>query len=117
MLAPNNVDGYSIASAGDGDLHAFDDLTRDEQHPMFQVNLAYQWTYDFQPIDFIAKLPPIVPPPRAHLTRFHGIFAPNAKLRAQLTPSGRGNGPPGDEQSTDASTDHRTLNERRRSMT
>ena len=23
----------------------------------------------------------LVPPPRAHLTRFHGVFAPNAKLR------------------------------------
>jgi len=36
------------------------------------------------------KLAALVPPPRAHLSRFHGVFAPNAKLRAQLTPSGRG---------------------------
>ncbi len=61
-----------------------------------------------EPIDFIAKLAALVPPPRAHLTRFHGIFAPNAALRAQLTPSGRGKRPPGDVASTDASTDHRT---------
>jgi hypothetical protein len=30
---------------------------------------------EFEPIDFIAKLAALVPPPRAHLTRFHGIFA------------------------------------------
>jgi hypothetical protein len=38
---------------------------------------------EFEPIDFIAKLAALVPPPRAHLTRFHGVFAPNARLRAQ----------------------------------
>ncbi len=48
---------------------------------------------EFEPIEFIAKLTALVPPPRAHLTRFHGEFAPNANLRAQLTPSGRGNRP------------------------
>ncbi|MFN9656738.1 MAG: transposase [Dolichospermum sp.] len=48
---------------------------------------------EFEPIDFIAKLAALVPPPRAQLTRFHGIFAPNANLRAQLTPSGRGRRP------------------------
>ncbi|MCI1709236.1 MAG: transposase [Chiayiivirga sp.] len=41
---------------------------------------------EFEPVEFIAKLAALVPPPRAHLTRFHGIFAPNANLRAQLTP-------------------------------
>jgi hypothetical protein len=72
---------------------------------------------DFEPVDFIAKLAALVPPPRAHLTRFHGIFAPNASLRAQLTPSGRGKRAPTGAESTEASTDHRTPIERRRSMT
>jgi hypothetical protein len=45
---------------------------------------------EWDPVDFIAKLAALVPPPRARLTRFHGVFAPNAALRAQLTPSGRG---------------------------
>jgi hypothetical protein len=35
---------------------------------------------EFEPIDWIAKLAALVPPPRAHLTRFHGIFAPNASV-------------------------------------
>jgi len=39
------------------------------------------------------KLAALVPPPRAHLTRFHRVFAPNAALRAKLTPSGRGKRP------------------------
>jgi hypothetical protein len=54
----------------------------------------------------------LVPPPRAHLTRFHGIFAPNANLRAQLTPSVRGK-----DATADANADLRTPDERRRSMT
>jgi len=72
---------------------------------------------DFEPVDFIAKLAALVPPPRAHLTRFHGIFAPNAAFRAQLTPSGRGKRPATDAESTEASTDHRTPIEHHRAMT
>jgi len=58
-----------------------------------------------------------VPPPRAHLTRFHGVFAPNANLRAQLTACGRGKRPPADEASTGANSDHRSPDEKRRAMT
>ncbi len=35
-----------------------------------------------EPADFMARLAALVPPPRAHLTRFHGVFAPHAALRA-----------------------------------
>ena len=45
-----------------------------------------------EPLDFIARLAALVPPPRQHLTRFHGVFAPHAALRAALTPAGRGSG-------------------------
>ncbi len=41
----------------------------------------------FEPIDFTAKLAALVPPPRAHLTRFHGILTPGilpSALRASL---------------------------------
>ena len=31
------------------------------------------------PIDFIARLAALVPRPRAHLTRYHGVFASNCK--------------------------------------
>ena len=32
----------------------------------------------FEPEDFIARLAALVPRPRAHLLRYHGLFAPNA---------------------------------------
>jgi hypothetical protein len=46
----------------------------------------------FEPLDFIARLAALVPKPRVNLTRFHGVFAPNSKHRALVTPSGRGKG-------------------------
>lgn len=47
----------------------------------------------FNPLDFIARLAALVPKPRVNLTRFHRVFAPNSKLRWQVTLSGRGKRP------------------------
>jgi hypothetical protein len=44
----------------------------------------------FEPLDFMARLAALIPRPRANLTRFHGVFAPNSKHRALVTPSKRG---------------------------
>ncbi len=44
----------------------------------------------FEPLDFIARLAALVPRPRVNLTRYHGIFAPNSRWRALITPAGRG---------------------------
>jgi hypothetical protein len=38
------------------------------------------------PLDFIARLCALVPPPYFHLTRFHGLLAPNCALRAEVVP-------------------------------
>ena len=46
----------------------------------------------FEPLDFIAKLVALVPKPRVNLTRYHGVFAPNSKYRALVTPAKRGKG-------------------------
>lgn len=46
----------------------------------------------FEPLDFIAKLAALVPKPRANLTRFHGVLAPNSKHRIHVTPAKRGKG-------------------------
>jgi hypothetical protein len=46
----------------------------------------------FEPLDFISRLVSLIPKPRVNLTRFHGIFAPNSKYRALVTPSKRGKG-------------------------
>nr|WP_252361447.1 transposase [Pseudomonas asiatica] len=73
---------------------------------------------EWDAVDFIAKLAALVPPPRAHLTRFHGVFAPNANLRAQLTPSGRGKRPAGDAVPVDVSAhdEPRSPEQKRRAM-
>ena len=55
----------------------------------------------FEPLDFISKLASLIPPPRIHLTRFHGLYAPNAKYRRLITPSKRGNGDPSTSLSAD----------------
>lgn len=40
----------------------------------------------FTPLEFIEKLVALIPQPRIHLTRFHGVLAPHHKLRAQVVP-------------------------------
>ena len=46
----------------------------------------------FEPLDFIARLAALVPKPRGNLTHFHGVFAPNSRDRAAVTPAKRGKG-------------------------
>jgi hypothetical protein len=38
----------------------------------------------FEPLDFVARLAALVPRPRTHPVRYHGVFAPNARHRALL---------------------------------
>jgi hypothetical protein len=53
-----------------------------------------------EPLELMARLAALLPPPRMHLTHFHGVFAPHSKLRAAATPAQRGMGaathPPAD---------------------
>jgi hypothetical protein len=39
------------------------------------------------PLDFMQRLAALVPRPRLHLIRFHGVLAPHAKLRSEIIPS------------------------------
>ena len=39
--------------------------------------------------EFMQRLAALVPHPRLHLIRFHGVLAPHAKLRAAIVPGGR----------------------------
>jgi hypothetical protein len=66
----------------------------------------------FEPLDFIARLAALVPKPRVNLTRFHGVFAPNSKHRALVTPAKRGKG-----NNAKVSDEPPTPAERRASMT
>jgi len=43
----------------------------------------------FEPEDFVARLAALVPKPRAHLTRYHGVFAPASPDRAKIVPGTR----------------------------
>ena len=40
----------------------------------------------FSPLDFLSKLAALVPRPRHNLVRYHGIFAPNSKMRKLILP-------------------------------
>jgi hypothetical protein len=46
----------------------------------------------FEPLDFLARLAALVPSPGVNVMRYHGVFAPNHRLRAQIVPSRRGRG-------------------------
>lgn len=37
-------------------------------------------------VELLRTLAPLIPPPRFHLLRFHGVFAPNAKARPLVVP-------------------------------
>jgi len=43
----------------------------------------------FEPEDFMARLAALVPKPRAHLTRYHSVFAPASPDRPQVVPRTR----------------------------
>ena len=68
----------------------------------------------FGPLVFIAKLAALVSRPRVNLTRFCGVFAPNSKHRALVTPAKRGRG--NKAKATDEEQD-RTPAEQRVAMT
>ena len=48
------------------------------------------------PLEFMQRLAALVPRPRLHLIRFHGVLAPNAGLRAAIVP-GPAKSEPADE--------------------
>lgn len=45
-----------------------------------------------EPLDFIDRLAALVSKSRVNLKRFHGVFAPNSKHQALVTPVKRGKG-------------------------
>ena len=51
------------------------------------------------PLEFMQRLAALVPRPRLHLLRFHGVLAPNARLRGAIVPGpARNTSVPSDEQ-------------------
>jgi hypothetical protein len=57
----------------------------------------------FTPVELLRKLATLVPPPRSNLVRFHGVFAPGAKLRPFLLSQAPGTAPAAPARSVSAS--------------
>ena len=41
---------------------------------------------ELDPVELLRRLATLVPPPRAHVTRFHGVFGPASKWRSEVVP-------------------------------
>jgi hypothetical protein len=41
---------------------------------------------DLHPFDLLARLCALIPPPRMHMVRYHGVLSAHAKLRAEVVP-------------------------------
>ena len=42
-----------------------------------------------EPLDFVRRAVALIPPPRANLTRYHGVVAPGSTLRSEVVPTRR----------------------------
>lgn len=40
----------------------------------------------FDPLELVEKVVALIPPPRANLLRYHGLLAPNSKVRSKIVP-------------------------------
>ena len=102
-----DIDGFSLHAAvrcGAVDRQGLEQLCRTITRPALanervQTNAAGQvvlklktaWSDGtthlvMSPLEFMQRLAALVPRPRLHLIRFHGVLAPNAKLRALVVP-------------------------------
>ena len=65
---------------------------------------------ELTPFEFLNRLADLVPPPRKHRHRYHGVFAPNHRLRKAVTSLAVGNGGKRGDTATGghASDDHAT---------
>lgn len=102
-----DISGFSLHAAvrcGADDRQALEQLCRYITRPALanervQTNAAGQVVLKLKaawrdgtthlvmsPLEFMQRLAALVPRPRLHLIRFHGVLAPNAKLRALVVP-------------------------------
>ena len=104
-----DIDGFSLHAAvgcGADDRQALEQLCRYITRPALayervQCNAAGQVVFKLKtawrdgathlvmsPLEFMQRLAALVPRPWLHLIRFHGVLAPNAKMRALVVPQG-----------------------------
>lgn len=102
-----NRDGFSFNAAVACQPHQRDRLERlcryitrpavclDRLHLREDGQVQYQLKHPFSngtthvvfsPLDFLSKLAALIPRPRHHLVRYHGVLAPNARMRKHVVP-------------------------------
>jgi len=64
----------------------------DDEHRHIHVRLKRAWSDGtthlvLSPTELVEKLVPLIPPPWLHRVRYHGVLAPNAKLRSAVAPA------------------------------
>ena len=82
---PANLISESVSSA-------YADTLRDRRFVLIDSTLKNSFRNGathilFSPLDFLGKLAALIPRPRHHLVRYHGIFAPNARIRKRIVPT------------------------------
>ena len=108
-----DINGFSLHAAvrcGADDRNSLEQLCRTITRPALanervQCNAAVQGVLKLKtpwhdgtthlvmsPLAFMQRLAALVPRPRLHLIRFHGVLAPNAKLRATVVSQGPNDG-------------------------
>ena len=62
-------------------------------HPDGRVRLSFKAAWKdgthavlLDPLDFIGRLCALIPPPRVHMIRYHGVLAGRASARAEIVP-------------------------------
>ncbi|MCP5041159.1 MAG: hypothetical protein GY944_09010 [bacterium] len=75
-------------------------LERLEQHPDGRVRIRFKNAWKdgthavlLEPLDFISRLCALIPPPRFHMLRYHGVLAGHSKDRADVIAQRAGDEP------------------------
>jgi hypothetical protein len=89
-----NQDGFSLNAAVSCLPHQRDRLdrlsTEANGRVIYELKCPFKdgtTHFVFEPLECLAKLAALIPRPRAHLTRYHGLLAPNAKYRKLVVPT------------------------------
>jgi hypothetical protein len=60
---------------------------RSENGPALSANVREVLV--LEPRELLRRMATLVPPPRAHLVRYHGVFGPASKWRGEIVPWSR----------------------------
>jgi len=63
----------------------------------------------FEPLDLLARLCAMIPPPAFHMIRFHGVLSSHARLRSQVVPHPPADSPPAQSRQLDLFADNEEL--------